>query len=312
MVIDFTEIPKANSGDGLQDTFELFSRDFLEDLGFEILQHPDRGADGKKDLIVAETRNGVAGKTTIKWLVSCKHYAHSGKSVNDTDEPDIIDRCAAHKCNGFIGVYSTLAATSLSGKLTGYSDKIEHQIFDRERIEKKLLGNQQGIKLARRYFPKSIEKFITENPKPASIFKEKPEIKCDNCGKDLLTTKNGIFVVLQESGDNYKTTKSGYKYKEEKDVYFSCKGYCDTTLENKYRKQGLWSGGWEDIDDLMIPTLFLKNIMAYMNQLTEQEISKEAHEKMKQLYIRVFPHIARDLTESEKERVKSLAEFGIW
>lgn len=311
MVIDFKEIPQANSGDGLQDTFELFSRDFLDEIGFQIVQHPDRGADGKKDLIVAETRNGVAGTTTIRWVVSCKHYAHSGKSVSDTDEPDIIDRVAAHNCQGFIGMYSTIAATSLSGKLTGYSAKIEHQIFDRERIEKQLLNNQGGIKLARRYFPKSIAKFIQENPKPANIFKEKPEIKCDNCDKDLLKTGNGIFVVLQEN-DNYKTSKSGYEYAEEKDVYFSCKGVCDTILENRFRRKGLWSGGWEDIDDLTIPTLFLKNIMAYMNQLTEREISKEAHEKMKQLYIRVFPHIARDLTEKEKERVSSLSELGLW
>lgn len=310
MVIDFKEMPQANSGGGLQDTFELFSRDFLEDLGLNILQHPDRGADGKKDLIVAETRNGVAGKTIIKWLVSCKHHAHSGKSVSDTDEPDILDRVAAHKCNGFIGVYSTLAATSLNGKLIGYNDKIEHQIFDRERIEKHLLNHPLGIKLARRYFPKSIEKFISENPKPASIFKEKPEIKCDYCSKDLLTTRNGIFVVLKENG-SYKKDKLGLQYSEDKDIYYSCKGTCDTILENRYNQKGLVNAGWEDIDDLMIPTLFLKNIMAYMNQLNEQEVSKEAHEKMKQLYIRVFPHVARDLTEKEKARVKILSEFGL-
>ena len=43
MVLNFTEIPQANLGGGLQGTFELFTRDFLEDIGFEILQNPDRG-----------------------------------------------------------------------------------------------------------------------------------------------------------------------------------------------------------------------------------------------------------------------------
>ncbi len=311
MILNFKEIPQANSGDGLQDTFELFTRDFLEDMGFEILQQPDRGADGKKDLIVGETRNGVGGKSILRWLVSCKHYAHSGKSVPDTDEPDIIYRVAAHKCNGFIGVYSTLAATSLGSKLNGYKDKIEHQIYDRERIEKNLLKLPQGIKLARRYFPESIEKYIKENPKPVRIFREEPKINCDYCGKDLLTTKGGIFVVLIKDGEN-KKDKLGHEYAEEKDVYFACKGKCDSILENMYRHQGLWSRGWEDIDDLMIPTLFLKNIIAYTNQLTQQDVSSKAHEKMKQLYINVFPHIARELTEKEKERVKVLTEFGIW
>lgn len=35
-IIDFTEIPLANSGDSKQDTFELFAREFLAALGFEI------------------------------------------------------------------------------------------------------------------------------------------------------------------------------------------------------------------------------------------------------------------------------------
>lgn len=81
MLIDFKEIPKANEGSGLQDTFELFARDFLEDYGYLIVQEPDRGADGKKDIIVKESRKGIAGVTEKLWLVSCKHYIHSGKSV---------------------------------------------------------------------------------------------------------------------------------------------------------------------------------------------------------------------------------------
>lgn len=310
MIINFKEIPPANTGDGLQDTFELFSRDFLEDLGFEIIQHPDRGADGKKDIIVSETREGVAGKTIIRWLVSCKHYAHSGKSVSDTDEPDIIDRVNSHKCQGFIGIYSTLPSTSLSGKLAGYADKIQSQIFDRERIEKTLLSNPQGIKLARRYFQKSIDTYITENPKPVAIFSSSTHLKCDNCGKDLLKTKHGIFVVLNDFNST-KISKSGNEYSEEKSIYYSCKGKCDIILEQKFRKLGLFNGGWEDIEDLMIPTIFIQNIIAYMNQLTDQDITSGAHEKMKNLYISIFPHITRELTSTERERVKSLNEFGL-
>ena len=113
MIIDFTEIPPANSGNGLQDSFELFARDFLECVGYEIVVAPNCGADGKKDLIVHETRTGIGGRTTIAWLVSCKHYAKSGKAVSDVDEPDITDRVKKHNCNGFMGFYSTIPATSL-------------------------------------------------------------------------------------------------------------------------------------------------------------------------------------------------------
>lgn len=73
MLLDFKEIPQANLGSGNQDTFELFARDFLQILCYEIIQHPDRGADGKKDLIVRESRLGLSGVSHLKWLVSCKH-----------------------------------------------------------------------------------------------------------------------------------------------------------------------------------------------------------------------------------------------
>ena len=85
MMRDFKEIPEANKGTGLQDTFELFTRDFLSFLGYRIVQDPDRGADGKKDLIVEEIIAGITREYTIRWLVSCKHFAHSGNSVKDSD-----------------------------------------------------------------------------------------------------------------------------------------------------------------------------------------------------------------------------------
>jgi hypothetical protein len=39
--------------------------------------------------------------------VSCKHFAHAGRSVGIDDEPSIIDRVRAHSCQGFLGIYST-------------------------------------------------------------------------------------------------------------------------------------------------------------------------------------------------------------
>ena len=86
MILDFTEIPQANKGGGLQDTFELFTRDFLQLLGYRIIESPDRGADGKRDLIVDEILSGINSEVTLRWLVSCKHYASSGSSVSDSDE----------------------------------------------------------------------------------------------------------------------------------------------------------------------------------------------------------------------------------
>lgn len=77
-VLDFTEISEAHKSSGLQDTFELFARDFLSFIDYKILTDPDRGADGGVDLIVEERRTSVGGETLIKWLISCKHKTHSG------------------------------------------------------------------------------------------------------------------------------------------------------------------------------------------------------------------------------------------
>mgnify|MGYP002625041010 CR=1 FL=1 len=61
-------------------------------MGYNIVEDPSRGVDGGKDLIVEETITHKDGSTQIiKWLVSCKHYAHSGTSVGDTDELNVKD-----------------------------------------------------------------------------------------------------------------------------------------------------------------------------------------------------------------------------
>lgn len=194
MILDFKEIPQANRGGGMQDTFELFARDFLQYLGYRIVENPDRGADGKKDLIVDEVIPGIMSEYTIRWMVSCKHFAHSEKAVKDTDEPNITERLKQHGCQGFMGIYSTLPATSLNGILTGLENKT---IFDHETIEGLLLRDAEGQHLAARYFPKSFNNFRIENPVPAELFSDAESIHCEICGADLLRgSRKGIYVTL--------------------------------------------------------------------------------------------------------------------
>lgn len=309
MILNFKEIPQANGGDGLQDTFELFSRDFLQILGYKIIQHPDRGADGKKDLIVQETRIGISGETKIKWLVSCKHYAHSGKSVSDTDEPNILDRVSVHGCQGFLGFYSTLPATSLGKNLDSLKTRIDTQHFDKERIEKTLLESPNGLKLASRYFPISYGEYLIENPKPAKIFADDLEIKCEYCGKNLLEEKSGIFVLLREPSDMESEVYVRNPYK---DGYFSCKGQCDRVVKSRYFEDGILLDEWVDITDFLSPTSYIKKQMAWMNsfQIDGEKLEKPAFDKLKKLFLNTFPYISREQTMEEKKRIKELLEHG--
>jgi hypothetical protein len=157
MTIDFTEIPVSNKDAKAQDIFEKFSRDFLEILGYEIVLDPTRGADGGLDIKVKETRQGIGGKTDVFWLVSCKHYAHTGTSVTVPVENNILDRITTKGCKGFIGLYTTIANTTLQTMLSGLG--IEYQLFDNEKIEKIVINERKYETLFARFFPNSYVKW---------------------------------------------------------------------------------------------------------------------------------------------------------
>lgn len=154
-MIDFKEIPQANSDDGDQDTFELFARDFLELLNYEMLDGPARGADGGKDLKVKEKAIVNGRPTELTWLVSCKHYVFSGKAIGPAIESNILDRVTSNGCDGIICFYSTLPTNGLTQILSGSASKYRHKIFDRRKIEGIIVGDHKFETLFARYFPVS-------------------------------------------------------------------------------------------------------------------------------------------------------------
>ena len=301
--LDFTEISPATSGPG-RDSFELFAREVLHLLGFRILEGPDRGADGGRDLLLEEARTGVAGETRVRWLASCKHKAHSGASVTPTDESDIQDRLNAHGCEAFLGFYSTVPSTGLAGKLNGAAGKFEHTIFDPERIERVLLKGPEGLAIAKRFFPASIAKWLASDRRPAKIFAEPADLKCDYCGKSLLHPEpHGIVTFWRPY------SQSGPSAKRTEKVYFSCKGRCDDRVQASMRNTGL-SDTWEDITDLVIPTVYVRWIMGTFNDLRGgEEYSDEAFDKLKDMFLNLYPLICRHPSETDFERVRSLMEF---
>jgi len=155
MTINFKEIPQTNTGDGDQDTFEIFARDFLEALGYEIEEGPGRGPDDGKDLVVLEPLSGILSKAQKRWLVSCKHFAHSGDSVGSNDESNIIDRVEQFNCDGFMVFYSTLPSASLIRRFTSLKDKISIEVLDGGKIRGLLRDDKKLKSIAHRYFPQS-------------------------------------------------------------------------------------------------------------------------------------------------------------
>lgn len=309
MILDFKEIPEAHLATGNQDTFEMFARDFFEELGFKIIVGPDRGADGGRDLIIEEEREGVLGKTNIRWLVSCKHKAHSGKSVVPNDDFNIVDRMTSNKTDGFIGFYSTLPSSGLQTIIKN-SLKEKAKIFDKEGIEKIIIEKNMKT-LMKRYFPISLKNYEAMEHKISNLLDEYFPLKCKYCGRDLLEKdiqgKNIIVLCGKYDYDNGK----GIKYV--RDVYWSCKGECDEKLREEYEKKGIGDLGWEDIEDLIIPTRFVDWICAILNNMQDGDVvfSEEAFEKIKQIIIGVSQLVFRDATEEKKARIRLLKSLPI-
>jgi hypothetical protein len=64
---------------------------------------------------------------------------------------------------------------------------------------------------------------------------------------------------------------------------------------------------WEDIDDLIIPMTFLRWVLVSFNEFhAGMTYSEEAFKNAKQLLLNIFPLVSRDMTELEKERIRSL------
>lgn len=306
-LIDFKEIPQANITDGKQDTFELFARDFFELLGFKIATGPDRGQDGGRDLIVVEERTGILDNSSFRWLVSCKHKCHSGKSVVDADEIDIQDRLSAHNCSGFIGFYSTVISAPFGRKLDLLKQNrgIDVQVFDNEKIESILLLKSKGIDLIQRYFPKSFEK--VDNKRPSNLFSTYTPLKCKVCGKDLLESESihgdsGVIVMAYDRQTYYDNHVHKYM-----DIYWACKGNCDRSLERAANSNGL-STGWEDISDLVIPYNFLKWNIAILNRIRSctDQYEDQAFEDLKEFIICISQIVYKNQSDKDIQRIMVL------
>jgi len=309
MVLNFKEIPQANTGNGDQDTFELFARDFLENFGCIIIRQPSRGADGKKDIIIEESHRGIFGCIKTRWLVSCKHFAHSGKAVSEKDELNILERVEGFECNGFLGFYSTVMTSAFETRLDSLKEKINIGCFDSGKIEKCLLGSPSGLELARRYFSSSLEKYKVENPTPVKLFSDDSIITCEYCGKNLLEEKRGNFVTLRAFPDeqSHNHTSIHYKY-----AYYCCKGKCDNILKRRYIQNEPLFDEWTDISDFLSPALYMEKFMVWISDIHNNKytLDTEAFEKLKKLFIHSFQYICREQTTKEKEHIMPSLKNG--
>jgi hypothetical protein len=111
MMIDFTQIKTGED-------FELLCEDLLRAMGYTIEASVSRGPDLGRDIIVSKTVIDEMGFTeSYRYLIECKHYARSGKSVQEADIGSPIARMSTHSCNRYILVTSTVPSEKVRAQL---------------------------------------------------------------------------------------------------------------------------------------------------------------------------------------------------
>jgi putitive lysogenic conversion protein (hypothetical protein) len=154
--------------------WEFFAADFLGAKGYIIESPPARGADNGKDMIVSFKEK--------RYIVSCKHFIHSNKSVTEKDEASFLERTKQHKANGFIGFYSTLVSQNLLDRLIGCrDDNFDFIIFDKDSISNYLPNISCFI--LQKYGAPAPNNFYYMNVSP----EEYQPLPCISCEIDIIS-----------------------------------------------------------------------------------------------------------------------------
>jgi hypothetical protein len=150
-MLDFKEIPRDGRA------FEQLIREILLVMGL----HPQwtgQGPDQGRDIVATETLEGPLGTIEQKWLVQCKHFAHSGKSVGRDDVGSFDSDCRQISANGYLLAVSTQPSSGLVTKLKELADQsqtpLRIKVWDSVDIEK-LLAEPRLFSLGHLFFPQA-------------------------------------------------------------------------------------------------------------------------------------------------------------
>lgn len=123
-VIDFNELKGYVKGEH----FEALIREIAKQLGLSV-SWSGRGADEGKDLIFTEICKGAISNNVTKWLVQCKDFSKTGKSVNEDDVGAITDKVKQHKTDGYLLATTTVVSSGLMKKLEALDISNGGEIF---------------------------------------------------------------------------------------------------------------------------------------------------------------------------------------
>lgn len=158
--LDFSDV----SDEGSQ--FECLVQELLQAKGFEA-QRTGLGPDQGVDIIAEETTFDSLGiKQTRRYVVQCKHFAHSKKAVGTNEISDVIDTVIRHEANGYLLVASSDVTSSLRQKLATLnqaSPLYTLKVWDGIALEQQLYNYPV---LVAKYFPTRFQQIKITLPVP--------------------------------------------------------------------------------------------------------------------------------------------------
>lgn len=150
-VIEFKELGK----DGV--AFEQLVRELLLNADL-VASWTGQGPDDGRDLVAEEVAEGPLGSFRRRWLVQCKHKAHSARAVSKADIASVLDDCRQVNANGYLLACTTHPSTAVVRKLTEIAaepaNRLVTAIWDGVEIEKRL-SQPANFGLGQLFFPES-------------------------------------------------------------------------------------------------------------------------------------------------------------
>ena len=143
--------------------------------------------------------------------------------------------------------------------------------------------------------------------KPVDIFFKPRAILCDHCQKNLLERLQGMIISITKKGVSPFDESIHPIYKN---IHFSCKGECERKLLKADSDNGLADAGWDDFGDYTNPAYYFRKLMAFINGIKKGKYENNCIEKMQLFFAAMFPYIAREMTDEEKERTEILLSIG--
>ncbi|EXG86207.1 hypothetical protein K413DRAFT_3031 [Clostridium sp. ASBs410] len=134
----------------------------------------------------------------------------------------------------------------------------------------------------------------------SNLFKNEEELVCEVCGKKLMDDANKSLINVIKNVETKKIVA----------MYPCCKCECDHIIRNKTKKDEI--SQWIDLRDLTNPYLYIKNIMAAMNNMYEGKgfENEEVFGTYKRIMLSMYPYVTRDSTDKENELAVLAAEIN--